>query len=107
MPLFSFDEKYKEEGQILPYYIGPLSTYAEWHANQVGLRYSLDPRYEGIPEDVYNPDSDIYNADVDKEGHYASQAYIAGEYSKYGMTLAVLALSGESAGCGEVVQELL
>jgi len=104
MPLFNFDEKYTEEGQILPYYIGPLSSYAEWHASQVGLRYSLDPRYEGIPEDVYNPEADLYNPDVDKEGHYASQAYIAGEYSKYGLIAVSLYLGRD---CPEALGLLL
>lgn len=95
--MFKFDEKYTEEGQILPYYIGPFSTWAENHAFQIGVRYSLDPRYEGIPEDLYDSDSDMYNADVDKEGHYASQGYVAGEYSKYGLVLTSLYLGGE--GC--------
>lgn len=107
MPMFDFSERYKEDGQILPYYIGPLSSWAEAHAYEVGMRYSLDPRYEGIPEDVYDPDSDLYNKDVDKEGHYASTGYIHGEYSKYGMTLTALLAGSSKAGCGEVVQQFL
>ena len=73
----------EEEGQIIPPYKGPLSSYAEWHSLVIGSYHSLDPRSEGIPKELSDPDSYRYNPDVDKEIHMAKYGYIATEYLKY------------------------
>lgn len=73
----------KEKGQIVAPYKGPLSSYAEWHAMVIGAYHSLDPKSEGIPKELSDPDSYRYNADVDKEIHMAKYGYIGTEYLKY------------------------
>jgi len=82
----------EEEGQIIPPYKGPLSSYAEWHAMVIGAYHSLNPRSEGIPKDLSNPDSFRYNPDVDKEPHMAKYGYIATEYLKYGVIAGIIVL---------------
>jgi len=79
-----------EEGQIISGYKGPFSTYAEWHSFVIGFYHSYDPRSEGIPHALSDAGSPRYNPDVDKEIHMAKYGYIVGEYSKYGIGLAML-----------------
>lgn len=71
-------EKYVEETQILPYYIGPLSSTKEWHAVQTGYYYGISPEYDQIPEEVFEEGTDLYHPDAAKEKHYAQQGYIIG-----------------------------
>lgn len=69
------EDKWEEEYQILPYYIGPLSATDEWHALQTGVYYGISPGYDKIPESVYDEESDIYSWEVEAQSHYAQKGF--------------------------------
>jgi len=63
--------------QLIPYYKGLLSTYAEWHALGIGV-------YHGVSEDKQIP-TKIFksNSDVSKEPHMAKTGFVLGVAAKY------------------------
>lgn len=52
----------------------------EVHAFVNGMYFSVDPRYEGLPEKLWERQSPMYNGDVDDEGHYARGGYLFMEH---------------------------
>jgi len=78
MSLFGRDE----EGQIIPGYKGPLSTYKEWHSLGVGF-------YHGFSEDKEIPRRVMHgNTDVSYEPHMAKIGFPIGVAMKYGLIVA-------------------
>jgi len=73
MALFGRDE----EGQIVPGYKGPLSTYSEWHALAIGFYHGFSEDKE-IPKQVMSG-----NADVKYEPHMAKIGFPIGVVTKY------------------------
>jgi len=77
MSLFGHDE----EGQIIPGYKGPLSTYKEWHALGIGFYHGFSEDKE-IPRQVMDG-----NPDVSYEPHMAKIGFPIGVATKYGLII--------------------
>jgi len=70
-------KRWKEDGQIIPHYIGPLSSFPEWHSLAIGF-------YHGFSEDRRIPrEVMMSNSDVSKEPHMAKYGFPLGVISKY------------------------
>lgn len=72
---------YDEEGQIIPGYKGPLSTYAEWHSLGIGFYHGFSEDKE-IPTRVFGS-----NSDVAKEPHMAKIGFPLGVLAKYALII--------------------
>lgn len=71
----------REEGQIIPPYKGPLSSYAEWHALAIGF-------YHGFSEDKAIPLQVMDgNPDVSSEPHMAKYGFPLGVMTKYALVV--------------------
>jgi len=70
-------ERWKEDGQIVPYYIGPLSSFPEWHSLAIGYYHGFSENKK-IPRAVM-----LSNGDVSKEPHMAKYAFPLGAITKY------------------------
>jgi len=70
-----------EEGQILPPYKGPLSSYPEWHALAIGFYHGFSEDKE-IPRQVMDG-----NPDVKSESHMAKYGFPLGVMAKYALVI--------------------
>jgi len=70
-------ERWKEEGQIVPYYFGPLSSFPEWHSLAIGYYHGFSENKK-IPRAVM-----LSNGDVSKEPHMAKYGFPLGAMTKY------------------------
>ena len=75
---FFTEDKWEEEHQILPYYIGFLSATDEWHALMTGFKYGLSTKYEELPEFLFDEDNPRYSWEVAGQSHYAEKGFVAG-----------------------------
>jgi len=65
--------------QLIPYYYGPLSTYAEWHSLGIGFYHGFS-EHKQIPSSVFGS-----NSDVAKEPHMAKIGFPLGVAAKYAL----------------------
>lgn len=94
-------KRWEEDGQILPHYIGPLSSFPEWHSLGIGF-------YHGFSEDKKIPRKVVMsNSDVSKEPHMAKIGFPIGVASKYGLLLGAGMYAAQSPLCQNVLMWLI
>lgn len=75
----AYNGAFTKEGKVL--------DVVEVHAYVQGHYFSWNPQYEGIPDEVFDETSNLYNKDIHEEPHYARGGYIHAEYVKIGIIL--------------------
>ena len=86
------EEKWGEDTQIFPYYVGPFSSSVEIHSFEKGLYYGIVPGYDKIPESKFDFDSEDFDFELYKEPHYGKMGFVFGLKSRWVFVVTVLTL---------------
>lgn len=84
----------EEEGQIIPPYKGPLSSYAEWHATVTGFQDGIS-EFKGRNK---NDGTELPTKDARKEPHMYDFGYSLGTVARWSFMI-VAARYGLPAVC--------